>query len=48
MRGRAQAYTTTLLGMANAYIQQAVEEDIALNDDLAYQARQQFMYGIFS
>ena len=48
MRGRAQAYTITLLGMANAYIQQAVEEDIALNEELAYQARQQFMYGIFS
>ena len=48
MRGRAQAYTITLLGMANAYIQQAVEENIALNDELAYQARQQFMYGIFS
>ena len=48
MRGRAQAYTITLLGMANAYIQQAFEEDIALNEELAYQARQQFMYGIFS
>lgn len=48
MRGRAQSYTITLLGMANAYVQQAVEEDIALNDNLAYQARQQFMYGIFS
>ena len=24
------------------------EENIALNDELAYQARQQFMYGIFS
>jgi len=48
MRGRAQAYTITLLGMANAYIQQAFEENIALNEDLAYQARQQFMYGIFS
>ena len=48
MRGRAQAYTITLLGMANAYIQQAVEEGLALNDDLAYKARQQFMYGIYS
>ena len=48
MRGRAQAYTITLLGMANAYIQQAFEENAALNADLAYQARQQFMYGIFS
>ena len=48
MRGRAQAYTITLLGMANAYIQQAFEENTALNEDLAYQARQQFMYGIFS
>jgi len=48
MRGRAHAYTITLLGMANAYIQQAVEENTALNDELAYQARQQFMYGIYS
>ena len=48
MRGRAQAYTITLLGMANAYIQQAFEENIALNKELAYQARQQFMYGIYS
>lgn len=48
MRGRAHAYTITLLGMANAYIQQAVEENSALSDELAYQARQQYMYGIYS
>ncbi len=48
MRGRAHAYTITLLGVANAYIQQASEEGSALSDELAYQARQQFMYGIYS
>ena len=44
MRGRAQR-TPLRCSAWRTHIQQAVEEDLALNDDLAYKARQQFMYG---
>ncbi|MFZ3070277.1 MAG: TetR/AcrR family transcriptional regulator [Anaerolineaceae bacterium] len=48
MRGRSEAYTTTLLGMINTYIIQALDHKQELSDELLYQARHQFMHGIFS
>lgn len=48
LSGRAKANTIALLGVINAYIQQAFDDNTYLDDGLLYQARQQFMYGIFS
>ena len=48
MRGRARAFTLSFLGMLNAYISQALDEGQSLDQNTIYQARQQFMYGIFS
>lgn len=48
MRGRSKAYMISLLGVINAYVQQALEDSLALDDELAQQARHQFMHGIFS
>jgi TetR/AcrR family transcriptional regulator len=48
MRGRAYGYTTTLLGMINAYASDALARERELDDELIYQARHQFMHGIFS
>ncbi|HOE35209.1 MAG: TetR/AcrR family transcriptional regulator [Chloroflexi bacterium] len=48
MRGRSWGYTTTLLGMINAYVSDALAHERELDDELIYQARHQFMHGIFS
>ena len=48
MRGRSRAYMISLLGIINAYVQQALEDDLVLSNELAQQARHQFMHGIFS
>ncbi|MGV8049426.1 MAG: TetR/AcrR family transcriptional regulator [Anaerolineaceae bacterium] len=48
MQGRSEAYAVTLLGMINTYVLRALEHKQELTDELLYQARQQFMHGIFS
>ena len=48
MRGRSYGYTTTLLGMINAYASDALARERELDDELIFQARHQFMHGIFS
>ncbi len=48
MRGRSRAYMISLLGIINAYVQQALEDRLSLDDELAQRARHQFMHGIFS
>lgn len=48
MRGRSVGYTTTLLGMINAYASDALARGRELDDKLIYQARHQYMHGIFS
>lgn len=48
MHGRSRAYMISLLGVINAYVQQALEDSLELNEQLAQQARYQFMHGIFS
>lgn len=48
MRGRSRAYMISLLGIINAYVQQALEDRLSLDDELAQKARHQFMHGIFS
>ena len=48
MRGRSSSYTTTLLGMINAYASDALARERELDDEMIYQARHQFMHGIFS
>ncbi len=48
MRGRSKRYAVTFLGMMNAYITTYFYDQIPLNDDSAYIACQQYMYGIFS
>ncbi|MBN1488209.1 MAG: TetR/AcrR family transcriptional regulator [Anaerolineae bacterium] len=48
MRGRHRAYATTFLGMINTYIGLALNNHLALDDELVYKAVHQFMYGIFS
>ncbi|HOA21989.1 MAG TPA: TetR/AcrR family transcriptional regulator [Anaerolineaceae bacterium] len=48
MQGRSAGYTTTLLGMINAYASDALTRARELDDELIYQARHQFMHGIFS
>jgi hypothetical protein len=48
MRGRSARYAVTFLGMINAYITTYFYDHSALNDERAYTACQQYMYGIFS
>lgn len=48
MHGRSRAYMISLLGVINAYVQQALEDSLTLDSDLAQKARHQFMHGIFS
>ncbi len=48
LRGRSAAYSLSLLGVINAYILTALDEGKIPSDAQLYQARQQFMYGIFS
>jgi len=48
MRGRSTRYAVTFLGTINAYITTYFYDHIALNDERAHVACQQYMYGIFS
>ena len=48
MRGRSTRYAVTFLGMMNAYITTSFYDHIALDDERASIACQQYMYGIFS
>lgn len=48
MRGRHQAYATTLIGMIDTYAGLALNGHIELNDELVYRAVHQFMHGIYS
>ncbi len=48
MRGRSARYAITFLGMINAYITTYFYDLIPLDDERAYIACQQYMYGIFS
>ena len=48
MRGRSHAYAVTLLGMINSYVSLYLQEQVALDDDLAFRAVHQFMHGIYS
>lgn len=48
MKGRHQAYAVTFMGMLNAYMSLSLNNYLELDDKLAYQAVQQFMYGIYS
>lgn len=48
MRGRHRYYAATLLGMINTYIVLALNQAVALDDDLLYRAVHQFMHGIYS
>ena len=48
MRGRSTRYAVTFLGMINAYITTYFYDHIALDDERAHIACQQYMYGIFS
>ena len=48
MRGRHQAYATTLIGMIDTYVGLALNGYTKLNDELAYRAVHQFMHGIYS
>ena len=48
LRGHHQAYAITLLGMINNYIAFSQNGTAKLDDQLARQAVQQFMYGIYS
>jgi len=48
MRGRSKRYAITFLGMINSYITTYFYGQIALCDESAHVACQQYMYGIFS
>lgn len=48
MKGRAQTYTTTLLGLVNTYAMRALDHKQEFSDELLFQVRHQFMHGIFS
>jgi len=48
MRGRHRSYAATFLGMLNTYIRLALNDYVAVDETLAYQAVHQFMHGIFS
>jgi AcrR family transcriptional regulator len=48
MRGRQRAYAATFLGLINTYVGLALNEYVALDDNLARRAVHQFMHGIFS
>jgi AcrR family transcriptional regulator len=48
LKGRQRAYAATFLGMINTYVGLALNDYIALDDELVYRAVHQFMYGIFS
>lgn len=48
MKGRHTAYSITLLGMINAYIQMWFSELIDLNEEVTFRAVHQFMHGIYS
>jgi AcrR family transcriptional regulator len=48
MRGRARTYTLSLFGVINAYILESMEAGNPTSDQTAFQAKHQFMHGIFS
>jgi AcrR family transcriptional regulator len=48
MQGRQRAYSATLVGMINTYIGMALNGYGVLNDELVYQAVNQFQHGIYS
>ncbi len=48
MRGRADYFALTLLGVINANIVQSLDGNQSLSDELLYRARHQYMHGIFS
>lgn len=48
MRGRHKAYAATFLGMINTYIGLWLNGYARLDDQLVYQAINQFQYGIYS
>lgn len=48
MKGRHAAYSITLLGMINAYIEMWFSEMIDLSEEVTFRAVHQFMHGIYS